>query len=74
MKKAYQKPGVVIENFIPDIAIASVDPIYDAIRQAFLTENGREPNDDSEFQEFIRDYSGLDGNDGWCYFTAYIPS
>lgn len=74
MKKVYHKPIINIESFVPDIAIASTNPIYDAIRKAFEEVNGREPNNDDEFQEFIRNYSALDANDGWCYFTAFIPS
>lgn len=74
MRKLYQKPEVGIENFILDIAVASGNPTYDAIRKAFETVNGRPPKDDAEFQAFITTHSALDGNDGWCYFTAYVPS
>lgn len=74
MKKTYQKPAIEVENFRLDVEIASKNPAYDAAVAAFVTINGREPANDAEFQQFIKNYSGLDPNDGWCYFTAYIPS
>ena len=74
MKKAYQKPVMEFENFRLDVEIAGRDPTYDAILNAFQIAYGRLPESDAEFQDFIRNYSGLDANDGWCYFTAYIPS
>ena len=74
MKKQYQKPTMELEDFRLDVEIASRNPTYDAMLQIFFNEMGRVPNSDEEFQQFIRDHSGLDANDGWCYFTAYIPS
>lgn len=74
MKKAYQKPVIEFENFCLDIEIASGNYIYENLRQTFIDINGRPPTDDAEFQQFVKQYGGLDANDGWCYFTAYKPS
>lgn len=74
MKKVYQKPEIEFENFRLDVEIASRNPVYDAAVQTFIDIYGREPSNEAEFQEFIKQHSALDPNDGWCYFTAYIPS
>lgn len=74
MKKAYQKPVMEFENFRLDVEIAARNPTYDAILKAFQIAYGRLPESDAEFQEFIRNSSGYDANDGWCYFSAYVPS
>lgn len=75
MKKAYQKPVMEFENFRLDVEIASRNPAYDAARQAYeiyCRGTGDEPTQDG-FAEFLRN-NGWDANDGWCYFTAYVPS
>lgn len=74
MKKQYQKPTIEFEDFRLDVEIASRNPVYDAAVQAFRDVYGRDPASEDEFQTFIRDFGGLDPNDGWCYFTAYVPS
>ena len=73
MKKAYQKPVMEFENFRLDVEIASGNYIYENLRQTFVDINRREPYDDAEFQQFIREQGGLDANDGWCYFSAISP-
>ena len=65
MKKAYQKPVMEFEKFRLDVEIASRNPAYDAARQAYeiyCRGAGVEPSQDGF------------ANDGWCYFTAYVPS
>lgn len=75
MKKPYQKPTIEIEDFRLDVEIASRNPAYDAAWQAYTiycTGAGIAPTEDG-FTEFLKT-SAWDSNDGWCYFTAYIPS
>lgn len=75
MKKQYQKPTMELEDFRLDVEIASRDPAYDAAWRAYTIycEGAGFPPTDDGFSEFLKT-SIWDGNDGWCYFTAYIPS
>ena len=75
MKKQYQKPTMELEDFRLDVEIASRDPSYDAAWRAYTIYcqgAGIDPTEDG-FAEFLKT-NAWDHNDGWCYFTAYIPS
>lgn len=75
MKKRYQKPTIEIEDFRLDVEIASRNPAYDAAMQAYriyCDGAGIAPTEEG-FAAFLSS-NGWDANDGWCYFTAYVPS
>ena len=74
MKKTYQKPVMEFENFRLDVDIASRNPAYDAAMDAYREIYGDKIPTEAEFQQFLRDYTMLDPNDGYCYHTAYVPS
>lgn len=75
MKKQYQKPTMELEDFRLDVEIAAGNSSYNAaleLYRIYCANEGIEPTDEG-FANFLRD-NAWDSNDGWCYFTAYIPS
>lgn len=75
MKKQYQKPTMELEDFRLDVEIAAGNSSYNAAYQLYTqhcANVGITPTDEG-FAEFLKG-TAWDKNDGWCYFTAYIPS